>query len=69
MGDENTHLIDLEKYIDAGWRWNAHEISKCRVEGILERTIKALEAGATPTQIKTVFAKYISAWQPDRSYG
>jgi len=69
MGDENIHLIDLEKYIAASGFLNAHEIDRCRVEGILERTITALEAGATPNQIRKVFVKYISAWQPDTSYG
>ncbi len=68
MGEQKTPLDDLDLYL--GVEHSLMDIDpKMKLEGILERTVRALEAGATPQQIKEVFGKYISAWQPDRSYG
>lgn len=42
---------------------------RIKLEETLKRTVRALEAGATPQEIKEVVGDYISDWQPDRTYG
>jgi len=68
MGDDKTPLEELKLYL--GVNMTLMDISsRKKVEGILERTVRVLESGATSEQIKEVFGEYISAWQPDRTYG
>jgi len=69
MGDEKTPLEDLKLYIGVELTLMKNSLDRLTVEGILERTVRALENGATPKEIKKVFGEYISAWQPDRTYG
>jgi len=68
MGKDKIPLKELELYLGVNMVFMNIE-SRIKVEGILERTVRALESGATPKQIKKVFGKYISAWQPERTYG
>lgn len=66
---ERTPLEELKLYLGVELTLMKDISDKNKVEGILERTIRALEAGATAQQIKEVFGEYISAWHPDRTYG
>lgn len=68
MEEEKTPLEELELYL--GVEYTLMDISaRSKLEGILEKTVRALEDGVTPQQIKKVFSEYIPAWQPDRTYG
>ena len=70
MSDEGEQvaLEDLKVYL--GVEHNLMDIvPREKLEGILERTVKAFDAGATPEQIKEIFGEYISAWRPDTTYG
>ncbi len=68
MEKDKTPLEELKLYL--GVNMTLMDIgSRVKVEGILERTVRALENGATSKQIKEVFNEYISARQPDKTYG
>ncbi len=72
MGDEKTpleYLKDLKLYIGIELPSMDNPLDRLTVEGILERTVRALENEATPKEIKEVFGEHISAWHPDRTYG
>ena len=69
MAEQKTPLQELDLYTGIELFRMRNPLDRLKVEGILERTVKALEAGATTQQIKEVLGKYVSAWQPDRTYG
>jgi hypothetical protein len=66
---------DLDKKLEEFGSYllnNMHQMefhSKNIAEHIMERTVRLLEAGATPEQIKEAYKDYISEWNPDRTYG
>lgn len=68
MGDKEAALKDLKLYFGCNYTLMNIECQN-RVEGILERLVKALEEGATKKDINDIFSDYISAWQPDRTHG
>ena len=69
MGENKTPLEELDLYIGIELHKMKNPLDVKTVEGILEKTVRALESGATHQQIKEVFGKYISAWHPDTTYG
>ncbi|HLD72552.1 MAG TPA: hypothetical protein VJA23_03125 [Candidatus Nanoarchaeia archaeon] len=71
MAEEQKELEiqKLETYLSKVMDTKGIRAVDILVEGIMVRTIMALEAGATSEDIVRVYRPYVSAWNPDRTYG
>ena len=65
--NKRTPLEELDFYIGKEINKITNPLDKYVIEDILEKTVRAIEAGATLNEIKGVFNKYISARKPDRT--
>jgi hypothetical protein len=69
QSDREVKLHELELYLGQSMTLLRNPLDRLKVEGILERTVSAIHAGATPEDIARIYSPHVSAYDTDSLEG